>query len=52
MAEIRSTMDMVMERAAKMAARAEDVPADQGIEEQGMRLVAEASLGQSLRLSG
>ncbi|MEN8199533.1 MAG: hypothetical protein ABFR63_05605 [Thermodesulfobacteriota bacterium] len=41
MAEIRSTMDMVMERAAKMAARAKDVPADQAAEEQGMRLVAE-----------
>ncbi len=41
MAEIRSTMDMVMERAARMAARAEDVPADQATEQRGMRLVAE-----------
>ena len=41
MAEIRSTLDMVMERAARMAARAEDVPAEQEIEQRGMRLVAE-----------
>lgn len=41
MAEIRSTLDMVMERAARMAERAEDVPADQAIEQKGMRLVAE-----------
>ncbi len=41
MAEIRSTMDMVMERAARMASRAEDVPADQEAEQRGMRLVAE-----------
>jgi len=30
-----------MERAARMAARAEDIPADQEIEQKGMRLVAE-----------
>lgn len=41
MAEIRSTLDMVMERAARMAERAADVPADQGMEEHGMRLVTE-----------
>lgn len=41
MAEIRSTLDMVMERAARMAARAEDIPADQEIERRGMRLVAD-----------
>ncbi len=41
MAEIRSTLDMVMERAARMAARAEDVPAEQEIEQRGMRLIAE-----------
>jgi len=41
MAEIRSTLDMVMERAARMAARAEDIPADQEIEQRGMRLVVE-----------
>ncbi len=40
MAEIRSTLDMVMERAAIMAARAGDVPADQATEQRGMRLVA------------
>ncbi len=41
MAEIRSTLDMVMERAARMAARAEDIPADQVIEQRGMRLIAD-----------
>jgi len=41
MAEIRSTLDMVMERAARMAARAADIPADQEIEQRGMRLVVE-----------
>lgn len=41
MAEIRSTLDMVMERAARMAARAEDVPADQATEQRGMRLIVE-----------
>lgn len=41
MAEIRSTLDMVMERAARMAARAEDIPADQELERKGMRLVAD-----------
>ncbi len=41
MAEIRSTLDMVMERAARMAARAEDTSDDQVTEQRGMRLVAE-----------
>ncbi len=47
MAEIRSTMDMVMERAARMAARAEDVPTDQADEQRGMRLVAESLSGKT-----
>ena len=46
MAEIRSTLDMVMERAARMAARAEDVPAEQEVEQRGMRLVAEFLAGK------
>ena len=51
MAEIRSTLDMVMERAARMAARAEDIPADQGIEQRGMRLVAEFLEGKQQGLA-
>jgi hypothetical protein len=38
MAEIRSTLDMVMERAARLAAEAPDVPADEALKEDGMRL--------------
>lgn len=51
MAEIRSTLDMVMERAARMAARAEDVPTDQETEQRGMRLVAEFLGGKALALA-
>jgi len=51
MAEIRSTLDMVMERAARMAARAEDVPADQEIEQRGMRMVAEFLSGKQSDLT-
>lgn len=51
MAEIRSTLDMVMERAARMAARAEDVPTDQEAEQRGMRLVAEFLGGKALALA-
>ena len=40
MAEIRSTMDMVMERAAKMAAEAKEVSADDAIANEGMKLAA------------
>ncbi len=46
MAEIRSTLDMVMERANRMAARAEDIPPEQAMEEKGMRLVAEFMSGK------
>jgi len=41
MAEIRSTLDMVMERAERMAKRAADVPVEQQMEERGMRLLVE-----------
>ncbi len=51
MAEIRSTLDMVMERAARMAARAEDIPADKTVEERGMRLVADFLGGKQTRLT-
>jgi hypothetical protein len=40
MAEIRSTLDMVMERAARMAAEAEDTPANEDTLRKGMRLAA------------
>lgn len=40
MAEIRSTMDMVMERAAKIAAEAEESGSDETAAQQGMRLAA------------
>lgn len=50
MAEIRSTLDMVMERAARMAARAEDIPAEHKTEQQGMRLVAEFLDGKHSKL--
>jgi len=51
MAEIRSTLDMVMERAARMAARAEDIPADQEIEQRGMRLIADFLSGKQSGLA-
>jgi len=41
MAEIKSTMDMVMERAARMAARSTGQPDFQEAERTGMRLAAE-----------
>jgi len=40
MAEIRSTMDMVMERAARMAAEAEEATPDDTFANEGMRLAA------------
>lgn len=51
MAEIRSTLDMVMERAERMAARAADLPVDQKAEQRGMRLVAEFLEGKQSGLS-
>lgn len=41
MAQIRSTMDMVMERAAKIAAEAVDKPDEENSTHHGMRLAAE-----------
>ncbi|MDJ0622475.1 MAG: hypothetical protein QNJ17_05900 [Desulfocapsaceae bacterium] len=41
MAEIRSTLDMVMERAAKIAAEADDKLDEESSTHQGMRLAAE-----------
>jgi hypothetical protein len=40
MAEIRSTMDMVMERAAKLAAEADEVSSDETLQNEGMKLAA------------
>jgi len=40
MAEIRSTMDMVMERAAKLAAEADEVSSDETLGNEGMKLAA------------
>jgi len=51
MAEIRSTLDMVMERAARMAARAQDVPAEQEIEQRGMRFIADFLSGKQSGLT-
>ncbi len=47
MAEIRSTLDMVMERAARMAERAPDEPAGQREERRGMRLVMDFLSGKN-----
>jgi hypothetical protein len=40
MAEIRSTMDMVMERAARLAAEAEEGSGDEALANEGMRMAA------------
>ncbi|MBC8209297.1 MAG: hypothetical protein H8E79_09055 [Desulfobulbaceae bacterium] len=40
MAEIKSTMEMVMERAARIAARTDETPGSDNHEESGMRLAA------------
>jgi hypothetical protein len=50
MAEIRSTMDMVMERAARLAAEAKDAPADEDLQNQGMRLAAAYLNGEAADL--
>ncbi len=51
MAEIRSTLDMVMERAERMAARAKDIPAGQETEQRGMRLIADFLSGKQSGLT-
>ena len=50
MAEIRSTLEMVLERAAKMSQTAQDGTDDEGIRE-GMRLGAGYLRGQDINLS-
>lgn len=50
MAEIRSTMDMVMERAARMAAEAENGSEQGDLENQGMRLAASYLSGDAKNL--
>lgn len=50
MAEIRSTMDMVMERAARLAAEAEDRPVADDLRDQGMRLAAAYLNGEQKNL--
>ena len=50
MAEIRSTMDMVMERAARMAAEAEETSADDSLTNEGMRLAAAYLSGEGTNL--
>ena len=50
MAEIRSTMDMVMERAARMAAEAEETSADDSHANEGMRLAAAYLNGDGINL--
>ena len=50
MAEIRSTMDMVMERAARLAAEAEDRPVADDLKDQGMRLAAAYLNGEQANL--
>lgn len=47
MTEIRSTMDMVMERAARMADRAKEIPAGKMEEQKGMRLIVDFLAGNS-----
>ena len=52
MAEIRSTMDMVMERAARLAAEAEDTSSDEILQSEGMRLAAAFLNGEQADLLG
>jgi len=50
MAEIKSTMDMVMERAARLAAEVEDSPVDDTLQNTGMRLAAAYLNGEGTNL--
>jgi hypothetical protein len=52
MAEIRSTMDMVMERAARLAAEAKDTSSGDALLNQGMRLAAAYLNGEEQDLMG
>ena len=51
MAEIKSTMDMVMERAARMAANAAPANNDEALIKKGMRLAADYINGKEIDLS-
>ncbi len=51
MAEIKSTMDMVMERAARMAAAAAPTTNDETLLKKGMRLAADFINGKEIDLS-
>lgn len=51
MAEIKSTMDMVMERAARMAAAAAPVIDDETLVKKGMRLAADYMNGKEIDLN-
>lgn len=51
MAEIKSTLEMVMERAARMAAEAENIPVSEAAEQEGMRIAASYLNGESVILS-
>ena len=50
MAEIRSTMDMVMERAARLAAEADEGSADDAYVNEGMRMAAAYLSGEGANL--
>jgi len=50
MAEIKSTMDMVMERAARLAAEADGATVDNTLQHQGMRLAAAYLNGETTSL--
>ncbi|MFH0782393.1 MAG: hypothetical protein V2B20_10650 [Pseudomonadota bacterium] len=51
MAEIKSTMDMVMERAARMAAAAAPATDDESLVKKGMRLAADYVNGKEIDLN-
>ena len=51
MAEIKSTMDMVMERAARMAAAAAPATDDEILVKKGMRLAADYINGKEIDLA-
>ena len=50
MAEIRSTMDMVMERAARLAAEAEETSGEDAFKDEGMRMAAAYLKGEGENL--
>ena len=50
MAEIKSTLEMVMERAARMTAEAADAPQNDDAERRGMRVAASLLNGETIDL--